>query len=335
MTDTGRVYCSVAWDGNDAELSAIAPDGLITSGRSGWYEVNTSGMNGSVIQMVTGTAPSTYSGWDNPDGRYACYLTSSGSVYCSVAGYDIDTKSIAPSLSGSVGGREWQQVNTTGFDGSVLYMSTGAVGSTYSGWENSGGNYTCYITIKGSVYCSIAGYDLDTSSIAPSVGSVSLSSGTWSKVNFEGMSERVVNMSGGKLGNRYTGGELGYYTCYSTQGAAVYCAVSGYEVDTSSIAPSGQISTSGQWRMIGYFKGTTAGTTITLTGNNLSKVTNVYIDTNNNSALDEGTDIAVPNLKIISDTELTFTAPSMSAGTYNIIVVNPGNVVPGGTLTYR
>ena len=335
VTDTGRVYCSVAWDGNDAELSAIAPDGLITSGRSGWYEVNTSGMNGSVIQMVTGTAPSTYSGWDNPDGRYACYLTSSGSVYCSVAGYDIDTKSIAPSLSGSVGGREWQQVNTTGFDGSVLYMSTGAVGSTYSGWENSDGNYTCYITIKGSVYCSIAGYDLDTSSIAPSVGSVSLSSGTWSKVNFEGMSERVVNMSGGKLGRRYTGGELGYYTCYSTQGAAVYCAVSGYEVDTSSIAPSGQISTSGQWRMIGYFKGTTAGTTITLTGKNLSKVTNVYIDTNNNSTLDEGTDISVSNLKITSDTQLTFTAPSMSAGTYNIIVVNPGNVVPGGTLTYR
>ena len=77
------------------------------------------------------------------------------------------------------------------------------------------------------------------------------------------------------------------------------------------------------------------GTTITLTGKNLSKVTNVYIDTNNNSALDEGTDIAVSNLKITSDTELTFTAPSMSAGTYNIIVVNPGNVVPGGTLTYR
>ena len=81
--------------------------------------------------------------------------------------------------------------------------------------------------------------------------------------------------------------------------------------------------------------GVSQGTTITLTGKNLSKVTNVYIDTNNNSALDEGTDIAVSNLKITSDTELTFTAPSMSAGTYNIIVVNPGNVVPGGTLTYR
>ena len=78
-----------------------------------------------------------------------------------------------------------------------------------------------------------------------------------------------------------------------------------------------------------------AGTTITLTGKNLSKVTNVYIDANNNSTVDEGTDIAVTNLKIISDTQLTFTAPSMSAGTYNIIVINPGNVVPGGTLTYR
>ena len=186
------MYCSVAWDGNDAELSAIAPDGLITSGRSGWYEVNTSGMNGSVIQMVTGTAPSTYP--DRPGNEYTCYVTDTGRVYCSVAGY---------------------------------------------------------------------------------------------------------------------------------------------EVDTSSIAPSGQISTSGQWRMIGYFKGTTAGTTITLTGKNLSKVTNVYIDTNNNSTLDEGTDISVSNLKITSDTQLTFTAPSMSAGTYNIIVVNPGNVVPGGTLTYR
>ena len=80
---------------------------------------------------------------------------------------------------------------------------------------------------------------------------------------------------------------------------------------------------------------TTSGTTITLTGKNLSKVTNVYIDTNNNSALDEGTDIAVSNLKIISDTELTFTAPSMSPGTYNLIITNPGNVVVKGTLTYR
>ena len=308
----------------------------LTSGRSGWYEVNTSGMNGSVIQMVTGTAPSTYSGWDNPDGRYACYLTSSGSVYCSVAGYDIDTKSIAPSLSGSVGGREWQQVNTTGFDGSVLYMSTGAVGSIYSGWDNSDGNYTCYITIKGSVYCSIAGYDLDTSSIAPSVGSVSLSSGTWSKVNFEGMSERVVNMSGGKLGRRYTGGELGYYTCYSTQGAAVYCAVSGYEVDTSSIAPSGQISTSGQWHTIEYFKGSAAGATITLAGSKLSKVTGVYIDSNKNGQLDVGTDAQCTNLSIKSDSRLTCTAPQLSPGTYNLFVVNASNqTMVSNALTYR
>ena len=78
-----------------------------------------------------------------------------------------------------------------------------------------------------------------------------------------------------------------------------------------------------------------AGTTITLTGNNLSKVTNVYIDANNNDTLDEGTDIAVSNLKIISDTQLTFTAPSMSPGTYNLIITNPGNVVVKGTLTYR
>ena len=80
---------------------------------------------------------------------------------------------------------------------------------------------------------------------------------------------------------------------------------------------------------------TSAGTTITLTGKNLSKVTGVYIDANNNGILDEGTDISVSNLKISSDTQLTFTAPSMSAGTYNIIVVNPGNVVADGTLTYR
>lgn len=80
---------------------------------------------------------------------------------------------------------------------------------------------------------------------------------------------------------------------------------------------------------------TTSGTTITLTGKNLSKVTNVYIDANNNDTLDEGTDIAVSNLKIISDTQLTFTAPSMSPGTYNLIITNPGNVVVKGTLTYR
>ena len=78
-----------------------------------------------------------------------------------------------------------------------------------------------------------------------------------------------------------------------------------------------------------------AGTTITLTGKNLSKVTNVYIDANNNGTLDEGTDISVSNLKITSDTQLTFTAPSMSPGTYNLIITNPGNVVVKGTLTYR
>ena len=81
--------------------------------------------------------------------------------------------------------------------------------------------------------------------------------------------------------------------------------------------------------------GVAQGTTITLTGKNLSKVTNVYIDANNNGVLDEGVDVPVNNLTIISDTQLTFTAPSMSAGTYNIIVVNPGNEVVGGMLTYR
>ena len=79
----------------------------------------------------------------------------------------------------------------------------------------------------------------------------------------------------------------------------------------------------------------TAGTTITLTGKNLSKVTNVYIDANNNGILDEGVDVSANNLTITSDTQLTFTAPSMSAGTYNLIITNPGNVVVGGTLTYR
>ena len=81
--------------------------------------------------------------------------------------------------------------------------------------------------------------------------------------------------------------------------------------------------------------GVSYGTTITLTGKNLSKVTNVYIDANNNGILDEGTDIAVSNLTIISDTQLTFTAPSMSPGAYTLIVCNPGNTTPTGTITYR
>ena len=139
-------------------------------------------------------------------------------------------------------------------------------------------------------------------------------------------------------------------TCYLTDKKSAYCTGSYKNVapHTSYNANAGAYTNvvAGSYNGSSYYwikvdtsktdsSSTTAGTTITLTGNNLSKVTNVYIDTNNNSALDEGTDITVSNLKIISDTELTFTAPSMSPGTYNLIITNPGNVVVKGTLTYR
>ena len=178
--------------------------------------------------------------------------------------------------------------------------------------------FTCYVTDNGSVYCAGPAiedsenhtygqpYDLKVpqwiGSVAPAMYGVynPPSSGDPKEYHAIGAFSTVEAATG-------TIGFMNDYKLYW------------FKIDTSKFGSSSS----------------TAGTTITLTGNNLSKVTDVYIDTNNNSALDEGTDIAASNLKIISDTQLTFTAPSMSAGTYNIIVVNPGNVVPGGTLTYR
>ena len=140
-------------------------------------------------------------------------------------------------------------------------------------------------------------------------------------------------------GSVYCGGD-NYYTMWTSALAPNYLGSTNMDklftqVNTGVMADSHHLS----WYKLNLDKfdssSTTAGTTVTLTGKNLSKVTNVYIDANNNGVLDEGTDISVTNLKITSDAQLTFTAPSMSPGTYNLIITNPGNVVVKGTLTYR
>ena len=179
--------------------------------------------------------------------------------------------------------------------------------------------FACYLTTAGSVYCG-----------GPSTASTSEENGGgWEGDKYYHYADEMSWASAIAPWSYWNNGANNVLaTSYSTVTAnnVVFPYSSNYylrtywlKVDTSKFDSSS----------------TTAGTTITLTGKNLSKVTNVYIDTNNNSALDEGTDIAVSNLKIISDTQLTFTAPSMSPGTYNLIITNPGNVVVKGTLTYR
>ena len=186
---------------------------------------------------------------------------------------------------------------------------------------------------------------------------------SWLKVNTSAFDGKVVQMAVVSVDAMGTNGGSSYSgtACYLTDAGSVYCSDERPQVAAPSVYDSSQRKYVGAvqqveagsyngstyyWIKVDTYwikvdtdamniSGTTAGTTITLTGNNLSKVTNVYIDANNNSALDEGIDMAVSNLKIISDTQLTFTAPSMSPGTYNLIITNPGNVVVKGTLTYR
>ena len=201
-----------------------------------------------------------------------------------------------------------------------LQMTVGeteAVGRPGSSNYQPAQTFTCYVTTAGSVYCAGSAtssnnadyqprddYDIPGSwikSVSPTLTDIDTTAyGSGDVIAYSAVEAATGTATGGEWDN----GQIVSYW---------------FKIDTGAFGSSS----------------TTSGTTITLTGKNLSKVTNVYIDTNNNSALDEGTDIAVSNLTMISDTELTFTAPSMSPGTYNLIITNPGNVVVKGTLTYR
>ena len=169
--------------------------------------------------------------------------------------------------------------------------------------------FTCYVTTAGSVYC--AGPAENSGSAYNQI----LNRANWMRYVTPSYSYRDDN-SGDRVEGAFTpvqaqkannvGTDNYSYTTYW------------FQVNTSAMST-----------------GTTSGATITLTGKNLGKVTNVYIDANHNNTLEEGTDVAVTNLTIVSDTQLTFTAPSMSPGTYTLIVCNPGNTTPTGTITYR
>ena len=208
----------------------------------------------------------------------------------------------------------WFKIDTNTMDGGVAQMVVGSA---------NGQTFACYVTTAGSVYCggpttrtpNVAGEDFPYTSHDDATNTYYYDYGVSSWIEYVAPTTKEQHAANALAYDAVVAKEnktnfMGQYT--STR---AYW----FKIDTTGMDSSS----------------TTAGTTITLTGKNLSKVTNVYIDTNNNSALDEGTDIAVSNLKIISDTELTFTAPSMSPGTYNLIITNPGNVVVKGTLTYR
>ena len=238
-----------------------------------------------------------------------------------------------------------------------MSMVMGKAPADTSGDAGALSNYTCYLTNAGSIYCAIGGtggFDVARfmSAVAPYGQYELISAGngySWYRIKTDGIEGTVTQIYTNSVQASIYNGYPFTYTCYLTDLGGVYCALMLHEYGDipsvmSFLAPYYQYDVVMANDNYGWYKiktgamdggSATAGTTITLTGKNLSKVTNVYIDTNNNSALDEGTDIAVSNLKIISDTELTFTASSMSPGTYNLIITNPGNVVVKGTLTYR
>ena len=263
------------------------------------------------MSMVSVDVPYTYI----MDGGYVdastsmCYLTESGLIYCSNTSTAAimslvpfwDGGGMHPSLNGGayelIGAGEyggttlnWLKIDTSAFDGRVVQMSVVTKAGGTGG--NVGDAVGCYLTDRGTVYCS--------NSIRSSATNAGASFSTVAT---------------------YDNSSRTYVGAFTTEKAGEYDGHPYYwiKVDTGTFDSSSS----------------STGTTITLTGKNLSKVTNVYIDANNNGILDEGADASANNLTIISDTQLTFTAPSMSVGTYNIIVVNPGNVVVGGTLTYR
>ena len=342
LTDKGSVYCSSGARSYGTGYDAISGAEMIAPGYGGegqfstvqagtasggqpyyWLKVDTRLLEGNVVQVVAANIAIDDDGSGNSnENMIMCYITDIGKIYCgssstgnldgmshyagairNLTAYYRDSSfdTTVPEgayntvEAGTVGGggfndpftAYWLEIDTSAFDGKVVQM---AVLSERS--ANYSDGVACYLTDKGSVYCSSGarsygtGYDAISGAemIAPGYGG----EGQFSTV-------QAGTASGGQP----------YYWL---------------KVDT---------------RLLEGSMMNTSGTTITLTGNNLSKVTNVYIDANNNSALDEGTDMAVSNLKIISDTQLTFTAPSMSPGTYNLIITNPGNVVVKGTLTYR
>ena len=361
LTNAGSVYCAIGGTGGfDVAMfmSAVAPDGqyeVISAGNGySWYRIKTDGIDGTITQIYTNSVQ--VSMYNRYPFTYTCYLTDSGGVYCALWLQYGDVPNamsfLAPRYQYEVDNYGWYKIKTDAMDGSVVQMIMGDAPTATSGESGARANYTCYLTNAGSVYCAIGGtggFDVAMfmSAVAPDGQYEVISAGngySWYRIKTDGIDGTITqiytNSVQVSMYNRYPF----TYTCYLTDSGGVYCALWLQYGDVpnamSFLAPRYQYEVDNY----GWYKiktdamdssSSTAGTTITLTGKNLSKVTNVYIDANNNGILDEGTDIAVSNLKIISDTQLTFTAPSMSPGTYNLIITNPGNVVVKGTLTYR
>ena len=357
LTDKGSVYCSngSGASGTDVDENAIdsvqyvapsardwsnnkyvgefltVPAGTTSSGNQYyWVKVDTDLMKGSVVQIVAAPIGQNSDGYETP--MIMCYITDQGKVYCGgrndgTNDYGAAIKTLTSHYSDNSlwnsqvpdgaysmieagkytqsiamgGGQQsyyWLEIDTKEFDGKVVQM---AVVAKDGDSTNTAYGVACYLTDKGSVYCSNGSYASGTDVNNSAIQAV-----------------EYVTPSAYDLSARTYVGQFSTRLAGNTSSGNPYYWI---KVNTDLFEEGGMADT--------------AGTTITLTGNNLSKVTNVYIDTNNNSALDEGTDIAVSNLKITSDTQLTFTAPSMSPGTYNLIITNPGNVVVKGTLTYR
>ena len=304
-----------------------------------WFQVNTKGFNdgsnGKVAQMVVGQANNQ---------TFTCYVTTAGSVYCAGPAENSGSaynqilnranwmRYVTPSYNykddnndDRVGGAftpvqaqkannvgidhysyttYWFQVNTKGFNDG----SNGKVAQMVVGQANNQ-TFTCYVTTAGSVYCA-----------GPAENSGSAYNQILNRANWMRYVTPSYNYKDDNNDDRVGGA----FTPVQAQ-KANNVGIDHYSYTTYWF----QVNTSVM------STGTTSGATITLTGKNLGKVTNVYIDANHNNTLEEGTDVAVTNLTIVSDTQLTFTAPSMSPGTYTLIVCNPGNTTPTGTITYR
>jgi len=143
--------------------SAVDTGAKYDANRLYWYKVDTSKMDGGVVQMVTGSTPSSSSSSREAE-AFACYVTDKGSVYCGGdSWYEYNwLPNILPNSNshlGNNGGSLYSAVDTGAkYDANRLYwykVDTSKLDSSSSGAGRT-------ITITGSKLSKVTGVYIDS-----------------------------------------------------------------------------------------------------------------------------------------------------------------------------
>ena len=312
ITSAGSTYCNSGYAGQSNGQNML----LYAIGFKGLNQVNTSSLDGKVVKIVTNSIATNYR-----DYGYTCYLTDAGSVYCG-SGYAGQSNGESM-LNYAIGFKGLCQVDTSQLDGPIVDIMTNSI-------EDYG--YTCYLTDKGSVYCS-GGYGDD--SLSTAIGFNGLSK---IDASFDG---KVVGMMANTIEDTSPLGKQHAYSCYATDVGSVYCS-------------SGYLGQSNGQSMINYaigFKGLSkidpaqldggvmgkseydvSSRLVEIMGSNFNNTNAVYVDYNGNNqqeADEKCIDIQIANDKI------TCTAPELAAGTYKLHVVDAFGQSASVNITYN